>query len=155
MSNGGQAATQGLRFDHVAQAVPDIGAVLSLYVDVLGGRFVHGGANERVGYRGVVFAFPDGRVELIEPLDGSSFLDSFFARHPGGGLHHVTFHTPLVREMAARAATAGYEVVSEFYGDPYSEAFLHPRSTGGALLQFSSADGGLEGGPRTLEEALA
>ena len=41
--------------------------------------------NVRVGYRGIVIGYPGGgKVELLEPLPGSTFLDSFFARNPLG-----------------------------------------------------------------------
>jgi methylmalonyl-CoA/ethylmalonyl-CoA epimerase len=97
--------------------------VLPLYVDQLGGRFLHGGENERVGYRGVMLEFAAGtKMEFLEPTPGSSFLDSFFARRPQGGLHHVTFRVTDVRAAAARAAADGLEVVGAFFDDPSWQA---------------------------------
>src|SRR5205085_8797529 len=79
-------------FDHVGVAAPRLRDLLPIYHDLLGGRFLQGGDNARVGYRALQLAYHDGtKIELLEPLDGSTFFDSFFRRTAGGGLHHVTF----------------------------------------------------------------
>jgi methylmalonyl-CoA/ethylmalonyl-CoA epimerase len=78
-------------FDHTAVAAPRIRDLLPIYLDLLGGTFVQGGDNPRVGYRALQLEYQSGgRIELMEPLLGSSFFDSFFARK-GSGLHHITF----------------------------------------------------------------
>ena len=78
-------------FDHVAHAARSIKSLLPVYRDLLGGQFVGGGENPRVGFRTVQLRYPGGKVELLEPMEGSSFLDSFFLRVGEGGLHHVTY----------------------------------------------------------------
>lgn len=131
----------GAVFDHAAHAAPSIRALLPIYADLLGGRFVRGGDNQRVGYRAIQVAFADGtRVELIEPLAGSSFLDSFFARLPRGGLHHMTFKVKDIRAAVARIDELGFTPTGVFLGDPdWQEVFLHPREAGGALIQLAQA----------------
>ncbi len=65
-------------FDHVAMAVPRIVDALPLYRDLLGGKFFTGGDNTRLGYRGVQLKYAGGKVEILEPLAGSPFLETFF-----------------------------------------------------------------------------
>jgi methylmalonyl-CoA/ethylmalonyl-CoA epimerase len=146
----------GLRLDHVAHAVRSIRSMLPLYVDVLGGQFLRGGDNGRIGYRGVQFVLPAGGcIEIIEPLRGSGFLDSFFRRNPTGGLHHITFLACNVRDMADAAERAGYRVVAAHYGPPRDEVFLHPHSTSGVLVQLTGdGDRNTSGGPSSLEEVI-
>lgn len=137
-------ATRPATFDHVAHAARRIRDLLPLYRDQLGGTFLHGGVNERVGYRAVQLGLADDtKVELMEPLAGSTFLDSFFSRHPQGGLHHVTFRVADLAEHVVRARAAGLKVVGEHYEDSrWREAFVHPRSGHGALVQLvQAADG--------------
>jgi methylmalonyl-CoA/ethylmalonyl-CoA epimerase len=131
----------GAVFDHAAHAAPRVADLLAIYRDQLGGELLYGGDNTRVGYRGVVLGFRrGGKVELLEPLPGSTFLDSFFARHPHGGLHHLTFRVGDLAEAIDRARAAGFDVIGENHDDPsWREAFLHPRSAGGALIQFVQA----------------
>ncbi|HEY4280190.1 MAG TPA: VOC family protein [Conexibacter sp.] len=144
--DGALAAALGTvaTFDHAAHAVPCIDDALGLYAGMLGGRPVDDGVNARVGYRGVQLAFAGGeRFELIEPLPGSRFLDSFFARHPRGGLHHVTFLVADVRAAIERAGEAGFDVVGVHLDDPArKEAFLHPRGAFGALVQLVEESAG-------------
>jgi methylmalonyl-CoA/ethylmalonyl-CoA epimerase len=134
----------GAVFDHAAHAAPRMADLLAIYRDQLGGELLYGGDNTRVGYRGVVLGFPGGgKVELLEPLPGSAFLDSFFARHPLGGLHHLTFRVADLGAAIDRARDRGFAVIGENHDDPdWREAFLHPRSAGGVLIQFVQAPAG-------------
>jgi len=129
-------------FDHAAHAAPSARDLLPLYQDILGGRFVYGGANPRVGYRAFVLEYAGGgKIELMEPLPGSSFLDSFFARNPRGGLHHLTFKVRDLRQTMARARDAGYALIGAYLDDEHwREVFVHPRSGNGALIQFVEPD---------------
>jgi methylmalonyl-CoA/ethylmalonyl-CoA epimerase len=149
-----EAVGEGATFDHVAHASHRIRDLLPIYAGVLGGTLLSGGANPRVGYRAILVAFDAGtKIELMEPLPGSSFFDSFFARQPAGGLHHVTFRVPDVRASVAAAREAGFDVVGEHYEDErWQEAFLHPRGAYGALVQVVEAERGYP--PRMPADAV-
>src|SRR4051794_37087405 len=98
-----------LGFDHIAIAAPRLRDLLPLYVGALGGRFVLGTDNRDVGWRAVRLRLDAGAVvELMEPLTGSSFFDSFFARTGGGGLHHVTFVVDDLLRAAELLKAHGY-----------------------------------------------
>jgi methylmalonyl-CoA/ethylmalonyl-CoA epimerase len=128
-------------FDHAAHAAPRIRDLLPLYAGQLGGEFLYGGDNVRVGYKGIVIGYArGGKVELLEPLPGSSFFDSFFARNPLGGLHHLTFRVTDIRDSLERAQAAGFAMVgANFDHADWMEAFVHPRSGHGVLVQFVQA----------------
>jgi methylmalonyl-CoA/ethylmalonyl-CoA epimerase len=145
---------EGVVFDHAAHAAPRVRDLLVLYRDQLGGRFLYGGPNERVGYRALNLGFSGGgKIELMEPLPGSSFFNTFFARNPRGGLHHLTFLVPDVEESIARARGAGFDIVGIFLERPeWREAFVHPRSGSGALVQFVQAAPGYP--PHGLGESV-
>jgi methylmalonyl-CoA/ethylmalonyl-CoA epimerase len=131
-------------FDHAAHAAARIRDLLPLYRDQLGGRLLYGGPNHRVGYRGVVLGYPGGgKVELLEPIPGSTFFDTFFARHPLGGLHHLTFRVGDLTEAVARARSAGLQIIGANADDgDWQEAFVHPRAAHGVLVQFVQAPTG-------------
>jgi methylmalonyl-CoA/ethylmalonyl-CoA epimerase len=150
-------AAPGAVFDHVAHAAHTISSLLPLYQGVLGGRFYNGGDNVRIGYRAVQLVYPDGsRVELLEPLPDSDFLERFFARNPNGGLHHVTFMVGDLDAAIAASKERGFELVGEYRGNlEHEEVFVHPRSAAGTVVQFV---GGYRSDPipgRTLEGVLA
>ncbi len=147
------------RLDHVAHAARSIRDLLPLYRDVLGGQYYGGGDNSRVGYRAVVLTFPQGgKVELMEPIGDAGFLDSFLRRNPLGGLHHVTYYVEDIESAISSAEGAGFTVVGTWFERPdYKEAFLHPRSSHGALVQFVQVSSGytLQGVGSDLESVLS
>jgi methylmalonyl-CoA/ethylmalonyl-CoA epimerase len=129
---------EGAIFDHAAHAAPRIQTLMELYQGQLGGRFLYGGANERVGYRAINLGFRGhGKIELMEPLPQSRFFESFFRYHPLGGLHHLTFKVVDIDDGIKRALAAGFELTGTFLErDEWREAFFHPRGASGALVQI-------------------
>jgi methylmalonyl-CoA/ethylmalonyl-CoA epimerase len=145
-------------FDHAAMAARRIRDLLPIYRDILGGTFYLGGDNPRVGYRAIQLQFQDrSKVELMEPLPGSTFFDSFFRRHPEGGLHHVTFKVASMQRALTVLRERGYHVYGESALDPtWHEVFLHPREAFGTLVQVAQPGPGH--GPATtfgLDDVLA
>ncbi|MGH3225861.1 MAG: VOC family protein, partial [Streptosporangiaceae bacterium] len=151
------AGELGATFDHVAIAGRRIRDMLPLWRDALGGKFVVGADNPAVGWRAVRLEL--GGVwclELIEPLPGSTFLDSFLRSRPEGGMHHLTFVADDVRAAFERFAARGYE---PFGADQeWFQMFVHPRRSGGVLLQLmrrQAAQGRTDRLGMTVEDVLA
>lgn len=127
--------------DHIGIAVESIAEGRRLYEAL--GLAVEG--EEEVSAQGVRVAFlpvGDGRLELLEPMTP----DSPIARHlekRGPGLHHICLRVEDIRRSMADLRERGFELLSE---EPQPGAhgclvaFVHPRSTGGVLLELSQAD---------------
>lgn len=120
-----------LRFDHVALAVPDLDVALDFWIGRLGCRLVH---RERVVAQGVEVAVVEsgcGRLELATGDGVSGFLE-----RRGPGLHHVGFE---VVSLAGALAAVGLPPV-EPDRRPSAQgrvaAYLHPRTTGGVLVEL-------------------
>ncbi len=127
------------RFDHVAVAVEDLQAALPL-VDLLQGEFRSGGVSRR-RFCWAQFHLPGaGKLELLQPIDQDDdghFLVRFLRRR-GGGVHHLTFKVGDVAAAAARAEEMGYDVWGlDTSRGRWKEAFVHPRSAHGVLIQFA------------------
>jgi methylmalonyl-CoA/ethylmalonyl-CoA epimerase len=150
-------AELGATFDHVAIAGRRIRDLLPLWRDALGGRFVTGADNATIGWRAARLELGGTWcVELIEPLPGSTFLDSFFLRHPAGGLHHVTFLVDDVRAAFDSLTARGYQPFGA--DERWFQMFVHPRNAGGVLLQLMArwpARDGAGRGAMTIEDVLA
>ena len=134
-------ASLAASYDHVAVAAPRIRSLLPLYAGLLGGTFYAGGDNPRVGYRALQLTLVNGaKIELLEPLAGSTFLDRFFRRTGGGGMHHITCRVPDIQAAITAAEHAGYTPTGVFLGNPdWQEVFLHPKATSGVLIQLVQA----------------
>jgi methylmalonyl-CoA/ethylmalonyl-CoA epimerase len=128
-------------FDHTAVAAPRIRDLLPIYRDLLGGRPLGGGGDNRVsGYRTVQLTYANGgKVELMEPLAGSTFFDSFFELTRGrGGVHHLNFHVSDMDAAVARLTARGYRLQGLNRADArWQEVFLHPKEAHGVLIQLA------------------
>ena len=128
--------------NHVGVAVPDIGAAIAFYRNVLGATDVT--EPRELPAQGVRFAFvdlPSGQVELIEPLGEGSPIVKFLARNPKGGQHHVCFEVDDIHAAVREMESKGMRVL----GAPRPGAhgtdvvFLHPGDAGGVLIELMEA----------------
>lgn len=148
----------GAVFDHAAHAVPSIRPALPLYRDLLGGTVVAGGINPWAGHLAVQLEYPHGgRIELLEPVQrDSSSVGAFLERSPRGGLHHLTFKVPDLAAALEVVTAAGFTPFATMLDQPnWKESFLHPRQTGGVLIQLAQAGPGFPGLEQPLEDLLA
>ncbi|MGX7680136.1 VOC family protein [Jatrophihabitans sp. DSM 45814] len=129
------ATELGATFDHFAIATRRIRDLIPLWRDCLGGRFAMGADDAVTGWRTVRLEFGEQvPVELIEPLQGSTFFDKFFQSHPNGGLHHVTFMVDDVQDAFQRLERDGF---APFGADEnWFQLFVHPRQAHGVLVQL-------------------
>lgn len=137
----GLAQLLNASFEHVAVAAPRLRDLVPIYIDLLGGRPIWASDNLEYGFRVVCVGYADGTWhELMEPLQGSTFFDKFFARRPTGGLHHITF---LVTDIAAAheiCVERGFTVVGRNdESDEWKEFFLDLRETHGTLIQIGQS----------------
>ncbi|MFA9518554.1 methylmalonyl-CoA epimerase [Halopenitus sp. H-Gu1] len=125
-----------MEFDHVGIATREAGDLAKLFDDLLAAPIAH---EERFdGMRVVFLELSDGTYfELLEPHEGGPIAD--YLDREGPGLHHVALATPDVAAAIDRARDLGVDPVDEAprqgaWG--HEVAFLHPRSTGGILVEF-------------------
>ncbi|MFB4270698.1 VOC family protein [Nonomuraea sp. GTA35] len=149
-----------VHFDHTAVAAPRIRDLLPIYRDLLGGRHLGGGGDNRIaGYRTLQLTYGNGnKVELMEPLAGSTFFDSFFELTRGrGGVHHLNFHVDDLDAAVARLTGRGYRLHGLNRSDArWQEVFLHPKEAHGVLIQLAQPGRRDPHEPRpALEEVLA
>jgi methylmalonyl-CoA/ethylmalonyl-CoA epimerase len=132
--------------DHVAVALPRLADAMGVVVGVLGAQPSEGGPG--LGFSGAQWRFEGGgRLELLEPAgEPGGFLHRFLDAR-GAGVHHVTFVVPDLVHAIQRARTAGYRVVGvEIANETWKEAFLHPKSAQGIVVQLAEAHPELGGG---------
>ncbi|HUF52099.1 MAG TPA: methylmalonyl-CoA epimerase [Longimicrobiales bacterium] len=127
-----------LQLDHVAIAVESIAVSLPLFESLTGGV---GSPVERVDAQGVLVAFVGtgtGRLELLEPTAPDSAVGRFLTRR-GAGLHHIAYRVDDLDAALAGLAAAGVELIDHRPrpgAGGQRVAFLHPRSTGGVLVEL-------------------
>ena len=126
-----------MHVDHVGVATEDAESLADLYTELLDAPVAH----EEVfdGLRVVFLDLGgDGYVELLEPVDEGTTIGRYLENN-GGGIHHVAFATDDIEGALETARDAGVKLIDEEPRDGawgHDVAFLHPRDTGGALVEF-------------------
>jgi methylmalonyl-CoA/ethylmalonyl-CoA epimerase len=125
-----------VHIDHVGVATDDATDLAATYVDLLDCSIAH---EETFDGMAVLFlAFDNGYLELLEPQSNGGTIARYLDRE-GPGLHHVGFETDDAATAIECARNLGIDPIDE---EPRSGAwghdvaFLHPRDTGGILLEF-------------------
>ncbi len=124
--------------DHLGVAVRSLDERLALYHDLLGLDLE---TVEEVPGEGVKVAMlPAGRtrIELLEPTSGDSPVARFLERR-GEGIHHICFEVDDLDGVLGRLKEAGLSPAGRegrIGVEGSRVAFIHPRGTGGVLLEL-------------------
>jgi methylmalonyl-CoA/ethylmalonyl-CoA epimerase len=135
MGEGDGTADLDATFDHAGVATADADGLARLYERLLGTSRVHEESFD--GTRVVFLSTGAGYLELLEPRSEgpvARYLDG-----EGPGVHHLALAVDDVERALDRARELGVEPIDET-GRPgawgHTVAFLHPRDTGGVLVEF-------------------
>lgn len=131
------------RLNHVAIAVPDLGAASALYRETLAATVSEPVDQPEHGVTTVFVDLPNTRIELLGVLGDQSPIAAFLDRHPAGGMHHVCYEVDDIRAARDRIVSAGGRIIGN--GEPRIGAhgkpvlFLHPRDFCGTLIELEEA----------------
>ena len=124
-----------MRFDHAGIATEDAEGLAELFEELFEVEIAHEETFD--GMKIVFLDLGNGSFELLEPLDEGPISD--FLDRNGPGIHHLAVETDDAEAALERARQMGIELVDESprpgaWG--HTVAFLHPRDTGGVLVEF-------------------
>jgi methylmalonyl-CoA/ethylmalonyl-CoA epimerase len=128
---------RGPRVSHIGIAVKAIAESIPFFRDVLGLREVK--LDDSDGARIVGFSAGEPLVELLEADDPASPIARFVAKR-GAGIHHICFSVDDLDATLERCRAAGIQLIDEkprIGAEGKRIAFLHPKSTGGVLVELS------------------
>ncbi len=128
--------------DHLAIGTSALTDGWDLFGGVLGGTWVYG--DDSPGYWWGQLSFASGpKIELLTPTGGpdAAFLERFLAGH-GAAPHHFNFVVSDIEDTLAHIRALGLEPVGVNLENPnWKEAFLHPRSAHGIVIQVAQQAG--------------
>ena len=123
---------------HVGLAVEDLDQAIARY-RVLGFTVEHRWVDEGEGMEAAELSSAEARVELMRPLREDSPVGRFLARR-GEGVHHVCYRVDDVARELVHARVHGFTTLDDTPrtggGGRTLVGFVHPKSTGGVLLEF-------------------
>jgi hypothetical protein len=109
---------------------------------VLGVRVAHiDPAVEVFGLENAVMPVGDTFLEVVAPTKPDTAASRYLERRPGGGGYMVILDTDDLGPWRKRAADEGIRIAADLDADGYRGLQLHPRDTGGTLLEINWSRG--------------
>lgn len=125
------------KINHVAIVVGDIEQALGFWRDGLGLELDH--LEDVPSQKAQVAFLPvgDSEVELVKPTSEDSGAAKFLAER-GGGMHHLCFEVDDIAAKLAELKAKGVRLINETPLELPGRkmAFVHPKSTGGVLVEL-------------------
>ena len=137
------------RLNHIGVATPSIADSIAYYRDVMGAT--NNGQPFDLPEQGVKVCFIDTptdssansahqgtQIELIEPLGEDSAINTFLAKNPLGGQHHLCFEVADIHAAREHFEGQGKRILGPTrigaHGTPIF--FLHPKDMMGQLTEI-------------------
>jgi methylmalonyl-CoA/ethylmalonyl-CoA epimerase len=126
------------RIDHLAILVEDIDQAAKFWQEGLGMKVDHQQDIPAEQARIAFLPVGDGEIELVQPTTAESGLRRYLDKR-GAGMHHICLQVDDIVGMLAQVKSRGFELINEtprFSQDGKKYAFIHPKSTGGVLVEL-------------------
>jgi methylmalonyl-CoA/ethylmalonyl-CoA epimerase len=129
-----------MKINHIAIVVEDVNTALAFWRDALGLPLQHSvrNAEEAVEIAFLPLHDHQGEIELIAPITPDSGVAKYLAKK-GVGLHHICLEVDDIAAKLEHLKTCGIELINDTpktRPDGTLYAFVHPKSTGGVLLEL-------------------
>ncbi len=127
-----------LGIEHVGIAVENLKGISNLFSDILGLEFK---GSEEVKDQHVttdIYNTGNGKVEFIKATAPESPISSFINKR-GEGMHHIAFQVDNIKAALDYLKGQGIQLIDEIPrigAEGFSIAFIHPKSTGGVLIEL-------------------
>jgi len=125
------------RVNHIAIAVENLEPALDFWQGTLGIKLDHIEEGSSQKARIAFLPVGDCEVELVQPTEDDSGTAKFI-RERGPGMHHLCLEVENLKEMLIEMKSKGIRLINEQPVEMEGRrlAFIHPKSTGGVLLEL-------------------
>lgn len=126
------------KIEHIGIAVKSLAASIPLFEKLLHTPCYKRETVESEKVSTAFFKTGDSKIELLEGLEPQGVIDRFIEKK-GEGVHHVAFAVDDIYAEIKRLKAEGFQFIGE---EPKRGAdnklicFLHPKSTGGMLVEL-------------------
>ena len=124
--------------EHIGIAVTNLAASVAFYEQVFGLKCynIEEVADQKV--RTAFFKIGQTKIELLESNDPEGPIAKFIEKK-GEGIHHIAFAVENIDEQLRHAEKKGVRLIDanpRKGAEGLDIAFLHPKSTGGVLIEL-------------------
>lgn len=126
------------KIEHLGIAVSNLEESIELYEKLLNTTCykIEEVASEFV--KTAFFKIGESKIELVAATDPSSTIGKYIEKR-GQGIHHVAFDVENIEEEIERLEAEGFQMIQRTPkngADNKIIAFLHPKSSGGMLVEL-------------------
>jgi methylmalonyl-CoA epimerase len=126
------------KIDHIGIAVAELESAVEKYKNITGTEPGHKEVVDEQKVATVFFPVGEVRLELLKGTHPDSPISKFIEKR-GEGIHHVCFEVEDLEKSVAAMSKMGLqfiETASEKGAGGTKVAFIHPKSTGGILMEL-------------------
>ena len=127
-----------MKIEHLGIATNDLAAANELYARLLGRPHYKIESVESEGVTTSFFRTGESKVELLEASTGDSAIAKYLEKR-GPGIHHIAFGVKNIHREMERLRKDGFRLLNETPkrgADNKLVCFIHPKSTGGVLVEL-------------------
>lgn len=126
------------KLEHIGIAVKNLGQANALFEKLLGKAHYKIEEVASEGVRTSFFNVNGVKIELLEASTATSPIAKFIDKR-GEGIHHLAFEVNDIKQSIAHYQQQGFELINpeaKKGADNKLICFLHPKSTGGVLIEL-------------------
>ena len=128
-----------LKVDHIGIAVKDLEQAKKFYTDILGMKATGEEVIEQQKVKVCFIPSGDSELELLESTAPDGPIAKFIEKK-GEGIQHMALRVDNIEQTLADLKEKGVRLIDEkprYGAGGASIAFVHPKATGGILLELS------------------
>ena len=126
------------KIEHIGIAVKSIEESAKVYETLLNTDIYKTEAVESEGVKTAFMRIGQSKIELLEATSSDSPIAKFIEKR-GEGTHHIAFDVDDIEAEIERLTNEGFQLIHQTPkagADNKRIAFLHPKSTGGLLVEL-------------------
>ena len=126
------------KIEHIGIAVKDLAASNALYKKLLGVAHYKIEDVTSEGVKTSFFRVGESKIELLQATTPDSPIAKFIEKR-GEGVHHIAFDVDDINGEIERLKSEGFALIHQTPkpgADGKMIAFLHPKSSGGVLVEL-------------------
>lgn len=126
------------KIEHIGIAVKELAMAVPLFEKLLNSACYKTEAVESEKVNTAFFKKGETKIELLESTDPDGVIARFIERK-GEGLHHIAFDVADIKSEMIRLKAEGFVLLNEEPkpgADNKLVCFLHPKGTGGVLIEL-------------------
>ena len=125
------------KIEHIGIAVENPQKSNEIFEKIFGETSYKSELVESEGVKTYFYQLGESKIELLESVKENSSIEKFIFKR-GQGMHHIAFYVDDIHLEIDRLTNLGFEAIGEIKqgADNKLICFLHPKTTGGVLIEL-------------------